>query len=56
MADPEYQLLPSNPGMVERVRRLRDNAFIPNDKGNKDSIEYQNWLAEGNEPLPVESD
>ena len=36
------------------VLRLSDNAFIPNDDGNLDWIEYQQWLSEGNEPLPVD--
>jgi hypothetical protein len=27
-----------------------DNAFVPNEPGNRDWQEYLRWLAEGNEP------
>ena len=37
---------------IESVQRLKDNAFIPFDSGNRDYQEYQEWLAQGNEPLP----
>lgn len=36
------------------VVRLSDEAVIPADPMNSDYLEYQAWLAEGNEPLPVE--
>ncbi len=33
------------------VIRLRDNANIPLDPGNRDYAEYQEWLSQGNAPL-----
>lgn len=38
-----------NPNMIMRVS---DNAFIPRDSLNKDWLQYESWLAEGNVPLP----
>ena len=37
------------------VQRLSDNAFIPFDPANTDYQEYLKWVAEGNEPLPPDS-
>jgi hypothetical protein len=34
------------------IKRLPDNAIIPNDPSNTDWQAYQVWLAEGNTPLP----
>ena len=34
------------------IKRLPDNAFIPNDPANTDWQAYQEWLAAGNTPLP----
>jgi hypothetical protein len=38
-----------NPDMI---KRLPDNAFIPNDLENTDWQAYQEWLLAGNTPLP----
>jgi hypothetical protein len=35
-----------------RILRLPDNATIPNDPENSDWQAYQEWLAQGNTPLP----
>jgi hypothetical protein len=37
------------------VKRFSDNAFIPFDPANTDYQEYLKWVAEGNEPLPPDS-
>ena len=34
------------------IKRLPDNAYIPNDPDNTDWQQYQVWLSEGNTPLP----
>jgi hypothetical protein len=44
----EYKLLAK--GEVKGI----DGAIIPNDPGNKDWIAYQEWLALGNIPDPLE--
>lgn len=36
------------------IIRLSDNAIIPNDTRNKDWIKYQQWLQEGNIPIPLQ--
>ena len=33
------------------IKRLPDNAYIPNDPDNTDWQIYQEWLAAGNTPL-----
>ena len=38
------------------VVRIEDNAFIPFDPANTDYQAYLKWLAEGNEPLPADSE
>jgi hypothetical protein len=51
-----YQLCSGSPlGSVARVKRIADNAFIPFDPDNTDYAKYLEWLAEGNEPLPVDA-
>lgn len=37
------------------VIRLADRAYIPENTGNRDWREYQEWLAAGNVPEPVET-
>jgi hypothetical protein len=37
------------------ILRLPDNATIPNDPENTDWQAYQEWLAQGNTPLPPEA-
>lgn len=45
-----YQLLLGS----DTVKRLPDNAFIPNDPANRDRQAYEEWLAAGNHPLDPE--
>lgn len=42
-----YQLTQS-----ETIKRLSDNAFIPQDPANTDYQQYLEWVSQGNEPLP----
>jgi len=46
----DYQLATEDIGGP--VIRTEDGACIPNDPGNRDWVEYQNWLAMGNTPDP----
>lgn len=51
-----YQLQPDTPmGAATCVKRIADNAFIPFDEANTDYQKYLEWLAEGNEPLPADT-
>jgi len=48
-----YKLLPKDfSGKDGGVLRLSDNAGIPFDPANMDFVEYNKWLALGNQPLP----
>ena len=52
-----YQLIETTTlsGQTTRsIKRMSDNAFIPFDPANTDYVEYLEWLAEGNEPLPAD--
>lgn len=40
---------------VNGVLRLSDSAFIPQDSGNRDWLDYLDWVSSGGEPLPMES-
>lgn len=47
-----YKLLKDMNGVnrTDMILRISDNAFIPNDLGNRDWIVYQAWLTQGNIP------
>jgi len=55
-----YQLNYTLEHEAPSVRRIEDRfgkpdaADIPFDELNRDFIEYQEWLAEGNTPLPAQ--
>lgn len=40
--------------LVDTIKRLSDNAFIPFDPANTDYQEYLKWLEAGNTPLPAD--
>ena len=51
-----YQLCPDTPiGAATSIKRIADNAFIPFDPANTDYAEYLKSLAEGNTPLPADT-
>lgn len=52
-----YQQIRNSSGEINinMIKRLPDNAFIPNDPENTDWQAYQVWLSEGNAPLPPDA-
>ena len=38
----------TNPDGGKSIQRKEDMAFIPEDLNNKDWVEYQEWVSEGN--------
>ena len=42
----------TNKASDKLIRRDEDQAVIPFDDGNRDYVEYKEWLAEGNKPSP----
>jgi hypothetical protein len=50
-----YQLVPANHlGAATCIKRIADNAFIPQDPANTDYQAYLKWLEEGGQPLPAD--
>jgi hypothetical protein len=50
-----YKLMTNPDGVVlDAIKRLSDNAFIPFDPANTDYQEYLKWVAEGNTPEAAE--
>jgi hypothetical protein len=50
-----YKIIRINNDPLGTICRLGDGASIPFDPDNTDYQEYLEWLAEGNEPLPPDS-
>jgi hypothetical protein len=52
-----YQQIANPDGTVnpQYIKRLPDNATIPNDEENTDWQQYQVWLSQGNTPLPPQA-
>ena len=52
----QIRSIDTNQVVANCIRRTSDGATIPFDPANRDYQEYLAWLAEGNEPLPADSD
>lgn len=54
----QYPWCPKDRPELERyIEKIDDEGIvwiIPNDPGNKDFMEYEEWLAAGNQPEPYE--
>ena len=51
-----YQLVQNALGeTLPVIKRVADNASIPQDPANTDYQEYLEWVAEGNTPTPADS-
>jgi hypothetical protein len=51
-----YRQLKDGDRLINIVKRLADNAFIPFDPANTDYQAYLRWLEEGNAPLPADEE
>jgi hypothetical protein len=53
-----YKLYREGPeqSLANGVVRLLDGALIPSNPENRDWIEYQKWISEGNQPLPPDEE
>ena len=49
-----YKQLKDGDRLINIVKRLADNAFIPFDPANTDAQEFAKWLQAGNKPDPAE--
>jgi hypothetical protein len=51
-----YKQLKNLDGSIANcIKRISDGAIIPFDPANTDFVEYNKWLALGNQPEPAET-